>query len=107
MNKDKREKLRGNFLKELSNGLPSLEDSRSDVLRDEFTKNGIDIVIDTCCAFDTKVWETGIDQNDNGFKIAEQYDSKKQALIGHKKWINELMKSPNLKITDVLWDLVD
>lgn len=62
-----------------------LEESRKDILRNEIEG----ITIDTVCAFDTGSWETGIKINDE-WKIAEQYKSKEEAVIGHKKYIKEV-----------------
>jgi len=64
------------------------------------------IVVDTCCAFDTGKWETGIERNGDSWIIVEQYEDKEEAITGHKKWIEKMKKNPKMKLTDInLWNL--
>jgi hypothetical protein len=67
-----------------------------------------EIVVDTCCAFDTNEWETGIQLNkkDTNWIIVEQYKSREKAESGHIKWVSKLKKNPNLKLKDInVWGL--
>ena len=57
------------------------------------TING-DYEIDTVYANDTGLYETAIKFKDNNWIIVEEYKTKKQALVGHKKWVNEMDKKP-------------
>lgn len=54
------------------------------------TINGIEF--DTCFAYDTGCYETGIvdKRYHDCWIIVEEYDTKKEALAGHKKWIKKL-----------------
>ena len=67
-----------------------------------------DITIDTAKAFDTRMWETGIERKsiEGEWIIVEQYKSKEEAEKKHKKWV-ELMKStPKMELEDInLWNL--
>lgn len=50
------------------------------------------ITFDTCYTQDTGCYETGIKDTryNNSWIIVEEYDTKKQSLAGHKKWIKKL-----------------
>lgn len=64
------------------------------------------IIVDTCEAFDMYEWETGIERKKQEGKwvIVEQYESKEEAIIGHKKWIDKIKKNPKVKLEDInLW----
>lgn len=59
--------------------------------------------IDTCLPTDTGYWETGISSknfNDGRWIIVDEYESKKKAESGHKKWIEFMTTSPK-KLTDI------
>jgi hypothetical protein len=89
-------------IKDLALGKPS--PSRENAMNSKVGK----IVIDTCCAFDTHRWETGIQLNkkDTDWVIVEQYESRKKAEKGHAKWTNEIKKNPNIKLKDInVWGL--
>lgn len=63
------------------------------------------IVIDTCSAFDTGLWETAIQKSGGSCHIAEQYENREQAETGHAKWVELLKHDPNAKIPSLmLWD---
>lgn len=73
---------------------------RQDVLNDEW--DGIEV--DTCCAFDTDAWETGVNRGDH-WEIVEQYEDRDAAVVGHAKWVALLKADPKAKIPDeVYWD---
>jgi hypothetical protein len=65
-------------------GMPQREDALTTVIGT--------ITIDTCEAFDTGSWETGVNRN-GGWIIVQQYDSKEEAKAGHKKWISSRSSS--------------
>ena len=82
-------------------GGPDNVRGRDDVFRDELSP---ELVVDTCAAYDTGEWETGIGRNGN-FTIAEQYESRELAEIGHKKWIELLRKNPDAETPKLmLWE---
>ena len=73
---------------------------RSDVFNDKIGK----IIVDTVCAYDTHTWETGICQDK--WIIVEQYETRKLAEKGHKKWVAKIKKNPKTKLKDInLWNL--
>ena len=75
-------------------------EGRDDVLRDEFN----DIIVDTVCAFDTHIWETGIKkEGDSGYTwvIVSQYKDRDEAVIKHKKWVEHMKKSLDKKPRDI------
>ena len=75
---------------------------RKDVITDEFDN----IVVDTCVAFDTHEWETGVKIGDISWKIVEQYDNREQAVKGHNNWVKKLKKNPNIELPDInTWGL--
>ena len=60
-------------------------ENKDDVLRYEANN----LIIDTCIAYDTDLWETGLNDSryyDNWI-IIEQYQDKEEAKIGHDKWV--------------------
>lgn len=76
---------------------------RDDVFREEFEN----IVVDTCIAFDTGTWETGISQdNEDSWTIVEQYSDKNEAEIGHAKWAELMKENPNRDLKDInVWGI--
>lgn len=77
---------------------------RDDVLNDSWD----DITVDTCAAFDTMEWETGVLRlkTEDKWFIVEQYVSKDQAKVGHQKWVDQLKKNPKIELKDIdLWGL--
>ena len=71
-------------------------DFREDALRDEFNN----IIVDTCKAPDTGYWETGIRRDT--WIIVEQYDSREEAVEGHKKWVKLMKENPDRELEDCL-----
>jgi len=90
-------------LNEIATGGAKTSKLREDIFRDEWD----DIVVDTCVAFDTDEWETGIwQEKDGNCIIVQQYSTKAKAKIGHNKWVRKLKKNPDLELEDLnLWDL--
>lgn len=79
-----------------------LEETRKDVFNDELPTH----VVDTCCAFDTGRWETGVQPIGEGFIIVEQYADRSEAEAGHKKWVKSLTDSPTQELHEIgVWDL--
>lgn len=67
-----------------------------------------DITIDTVKAFDTEMWETGIERMsiEGKWIIVEQYETKEQAAEGHNKWVELMKEKPKMKLKDInLWNL--
>lgn len=61
-----------------------------------------DWVVDTCIAFDTQEWETGIyPPKSDDCQIVEQYDSKEQAKQGHEKWVSLMRENPKRELPDI------
>ena len=59
------------------------------------------LIIDTCSAFDTNKWETGISEvGTSKWTIVEEYNNKKEAYYGHLKYVN-LVKSGQTKFADI------
>ena len=82
-------------------GGPDAVKGRDDVFNDKFES----IVVDTVCPFDTGVWETGVDRDDAGFQIVEQYESRDKAEVGHKVWVARLKADRNVVLPDiVVWE---
>ena len=71
-------------------------EGRDDVFNNKINNH----VIDTVCAFDTHIWETGIER-DGEWIIVGQYNNRDEAVIGHKKWCNEITKNPKVKLEDI------
>jgi len=84
---------------------PSIvEQTRKDIFRDEFDN----IIVDTVCAYDTQKWETGIQKDKGKWIIAEQYDTRDLAKIGHDEWVLKHKKDPMLEIRDAdVWNIED
>lgn len=59
----------------------------------ENTKQG-DYEIDTCFCNDTNKYETGISKLKNDWIIVEEYNTKCDASIGHKKWVEFTKAEP-------------
>lgn len=94
-------------MRDLIVGGPDSVPGRHDVLRDEFDG----MIVDTCAAFDTGEWETGVMRKhvDGGrCQIAEQHESREQAEIGHKKWVDLLKANRDADVPKlILWDIPD
>ena len=88
----------GSVVKAIQNP-EAVEESRKDVFRDNFDG----ITVDTVKAFDTGVWETGIEKPGLGWVIVEQYESRDDAEAGHARWVNDMKKDPKAELSDVLW----
>lgn len=58
-------------------------------------------VVDTCRPTDTGRWETGIALTGKHWRIAEQYNSKEEAISGHIKWAEALDANHELECPDV------
>lgn len=72
---------------------------------DAFNSTVGDITVDTCLAFDTHMWETGIKRDDKWI-IVEQYKSRELAKKGHEKWRDKIQKNPVLGLKDInVWGL--
>lgn len=92
-----------NFLRVLPNTLTD-QPQRRNALTDEFAG----IIIDTCCASDTNIWETGIlrEAIEDGWIIVSQYDSEDEAKREHQNWVAYLKENPDCELKDIdLWDL--
>lgn len=66
------------------------------------TKNS-DFTVDTVFAPDTYIWETGISANtfnDGDWIIVDEYKTKKEAKIGHQKWVKYMETNPK-KLIDI------
>lgn len=56
-----------------------------------------DWTVDTCYALDSGVYETGISCKwiDNGeWVIVDEYETKEESVIGHKKWVKHIKTKP-------------
>jgi len=74
---------------------------RDDVLR---TEEGY--IVDTCVAFDTGIWETGICPEDGKWIIVEQYHNRADAVIGHAKWAEFMKENPKRELKDIkIWEM--
>jgi hypothetical protein len=58
----------------------------------------VNITVDTCYTHDTGKWETGIEKNGDNWVIVEMYEGEEEAKKGHKKWVSEVTKNPNLEL---------
>lgn len=72
--------------------LPEREDVFNDVIGEQ--------IVDTCVAFDTQEWETGISR-DGEWTIVEQYDSREEAFTGHQKWVKAINDNPTMELVDL------
>lgn len=75
-----------------------LDRLRKDALRKDIKTH----TIDTCLCPDTMQWETGVLPANDCWIIVEQYNNKKEAIKGHKKWIAKLKKTHELELEDVM-----
>jgi hypothetical protein len=76
---------------------------RDDILNDQWDG----ITVDTCCAFDTGAWETGVMRSvgEEHWDIVEQYDDRDAAVIGHAKWVALLKADRNAELSKAeIWD---
>lgn len=62
-----------------------------------------DVIVDTTfTAFDTGKAETAIStNNEEDWKIVEQYDDEKEARIGHEKWVKKMESEPSTELKDI------
>ena len=96
-----------NFMSTLASG--GFEEAGKDCFNDQILDNEKgNITVDTVCAPDTNIWETGIERLgiEGKWVIVEQYPDREEAEKGHQKWL-ELMKSQSdapLKDID-MWSL--
>ena len=89
-------------LQEMASGGAKSEELRKDVFHTIIGNTEID----TCKAFDTGEWETGISQYNDKWIIVKQYKSRLEAEKGHEGWVKTLTRNPNKKLTDInLWNL--
>jgi hypothetical protein len=58
------------------------------------------ITVDTVIAFDTHMWETGIER-EGKWTIVEQYNNKEEAVKGHNKWVGKIKKNPKIELEDI------
>lgn len=63
-------------------------------------------MVDTCIAFDTQQWETGISRDEEDWIIVEQYEDRELAEAGHNRWVAALKADPTMELEDInLWNL--
>jgi len=78
-------------------------------VRDEdnvFRTEENDWLVDTCVAFDTDTWETGINRHGK-WTIVEQYEDKEESKRGHNKWVKKMRKNPECNLEDIhVWGIV-
>lgn len=70
--------------------------------RDEFVVRGVSLVVDSCFVYDAQCFETCVFRDDDGGTNVEHYDTMKQAIAGHKKWVRKLKKTPKMKLEERL-----
>ncbi len=81
-----------NFLSYVAQG-GNPSDLRGEVVgRDKFISHSRNIGVDTCFVKDTNKYETGIWVNDNPIVIVEEYETREEAELGHKKYIDMCSK---------------
>lgn len=94
------------FLKGLADGTVQEEVavSRKDVLRTE--ENGW--IVDTCMAFDSHKWETGVrPAPEESFSITEQYANRCEAEKGHEKWVTLMRENPKCELPNIIvWETI-
>lgn len=66
------------------------------------TNIGNNIVVDTVFTPDTGRWETGVERDDNGWVIVEQYSNETSAKSGHRKWVALLTADPTADLKNTL-----
>lgn len=95
----------------IEGGLSTFEAVANNIIRGyepEFRKDVFsdvigDITIDTVKAFDTGMWETGIERKniEGKWVIVEQYESREDAQKGHDNWVELMRKTPKVKLEDI------
>ncbi len=87
-----------NFMRDLGTGMAEIkaDETRKTAMNTEVG----DQVVDTCLAFDTHMWETGIQRNGD-WTIVEKYDDEESARDGHARWSNALGSNPEMELTEV------
>ena len=73
-----------------------------------FNKKIGDITVDTVCAPDSGLWETGIERLgiEGKWIIVEQYPNRDEAEKGHSKWVELMTSQPDAPLKDIdLWSL--
>lgn len=78
-------------------------EGRDDVFRHDEPDGGF--IVDTCAAFDTHEWETGIyPKADGKCVIVEQYPNREAAETGHAKWVESMTADPTQELNDIdIW----
>ena len=74
--------------------------------RRPFNTKGKDWVVDTAYTSDTGYFETGIKSerlNSETWIIVEQYENKKEAEKGHRKWVKYIKTNPK-RLYDIFKD---
>ena len=75
------------------------ENSKENRLVGRYGKDNDNLIIDTCYTSDTGLYETGIIDhryiNGEHWLIVDEYETKKEAQLGHKKW-TKVLKSEKL-----------
>ena len=62
--------------------------------------------VDTCFAYDSGLWETGILPRGEKWIIVEQYPDEEHARVGHAKWVKLLTEAPDFPLKDIdMWSL--
>ncbi len=72
------------------------------------TKVSGTMTVDSALPADTNIWETGINRNEIEGKrvIVEQYEDKKRAEAGHKRWSELMEEYPDYPLKDIdMWSL--
>jgi len=75
---------------------------------DAFNNKEDDWVVDTCVGFDTGTWETGISQDrEETWTIVEQYADRREAEIGHAKWVELMKENPRRELESInIWGIL-
>ena len=84
-------------------GGPDSIGGRDDVFRHEEAGG---FIVDTCAAFDTHEWETGVFATPtSSCLIVEQYPDREAAKIGHDKWVQSMKDDPEQELPNIIvWD---
>ncbi len=77
-----------NFLGYIAQGGNPSDLRGETVGRDEFYSHSRNILIDTCFTLDTHKYETGVKVNSDPCIVVEEYETREEAELGHKKYIN-------------------
>ncbi len=89
-------------LEEMGTGCSKTTRLRKDIFNDKWGN----IEVDTCIAFDTDKWETGICKDGGDWIIVQQYEDREDAKSGHNQWVKKLRDNPNIELEDInLWNL--